>query len=226
MTPTSDPASTLRAGLATLGLGPGCPKGAQDGTDGSRPDATLADRLLAYLDLIQQWNRAYNLTAIRDPHEMVVKHLLDSLAIHPHVRGSLADVGSGAGLPGIPLALAVPGLRVTLIETAGKKARFMREAVRQLGLTERVRVHDCRAEDVPESGQHDCLAARAFGTLGTILAAGGHLLRPGGRLLAMKGRVPDEEIAALPSGYRHLATHPLAVPGLDAERHLVIVEKV
>lgn len=87
-------------------------------------------------------------------------------------------------------------------------------------------MHDSRAEDVPESGRHDCLAARAFGTLGTILDAGGHLLRSGGRLLAMKGRVPDEEIAALPPGYRHVATHVLAVPGLDAERHLVVVEKL
>ena len=210
MNSLSEPTSTLRAGLVVLGL----------------PDLTLAERLLAYLHLLQQWNRAYNLTAIRDPHEMVVKHLLDSLAIHPHARGSLADIGTGPGLPGIPLALALPELRVSLIETAGKKARFLREATRHLDLSDRVRVHDARAEDVPESGQHDCLAARAFGTLGTILAMGGHLLRPGGRLLAMKGRVPDEEIAVLPPEYRHVATHPLAVPGLEAERHLVIVEKL
>jgi 16S rRNA (guanine527-N7)-methyltransferase len=189
-------------------------------------DATLAPRLLDYLALLLQWNRAYNLTAIRTPAEMVPKHLLDSLAIHPHVHGSLADVGTGPGLPGIPLALALPQLQVSLIETAGKKARFLREAVRRLGLDARVRVHDARAQDVPESGRHDCLAARAFGTLAEILAAGGHLLKPGGRLLAMKGRLPAEEIAALPPGYRHLATHPLAVPGLDAERHLVVVEKL
>lgn len=202
-------APRLRDGLSALGL----------------HDDALADRLLDYLALMLQWNRAYNLTAIRDPGEMVVKHLLDSLSIHPYVSGSLADVGTGPGLPGIPLALALPGLRVSLVETAGKKARFLREAVRHLGLGGRVRVHDARAQDVPESGQHDCLAARAFGTLEEILAAGGHLLRPGGRLLAMKGRVPAEEIAVLPEGYRHLATHPLAVPGLAAERHLVVVEK-
>jgi 16S rRNA (guanine527-N7)-methyltransferase len=208
----TDPASLaprLRAGLAELGLAPD----------------PLADRLLAYLTLLLQWNRAYNLTAIRDPDEMLTKHLLDSLSIHPHVRGSLADIGTGPGLPGIPLALALPGLQVSLVETAGKKARFLREAVRHLGL-EGVRVHDARAQDVPETGRHDCLAARAFGTLGEILAAGGHLLKSGGRLLAMKGREPAEEIAALPDGYRHLATHPLAVPGLEAERHLVVVEKL
>jgi 16S rRNA (guanine527-N7)-methyltransferase len=204
------PAANLRDGLHALGLAPD----------------QLADALDAYLALLSQWNRAYNLTAIRDPAEMVVKHLLDSLAIHPWARGSLADIGTGPGLPGIPLALALPELQVSLVETAGKKARFLREAVRQLQLAPRARVHDARAQDVAESGQHDCLAARAFGTLGEILAAGGHLLKPGGRLLAMKGRVPAEEIAALPAGYRHLATHPLAVPGLDAERHLVVVEKL
>jgi 16S rRNA (guanine527-N7)-methyltransferase len=200
----------LRDGLAQLGL----------------PAAALEAPLRRYLDLLQQWNRAYNLTAIRDPGEMVVKHLLDSLAIHAWARGSLADIGTGPGLPGIPLALALPALEVSLVETAGKKARFLREAVRHLDLGARVRVHDARAQDVPESGRHDCLAARAFGTLDQILAAGGHLLKPGGRLLAMKGRVPAEEIAALPSGYVHVATHPLVVPGLDAERHLVVVEKL
>lgn len=202
-------AAILRDGLQQFGLA----------------DEALAAALEDYLALMVQWNRAYNLTAIRDPHEMVVKHLLDSLTILPWVHGSLADVGTGPGLPGIPLALARPGLRVSLVETAGKKARFLREAVRRLGLEARVRVHDARAQDVAEDGVHDCLAARAFGTLGEILAAGGHLLKPGGRLLAMKGRVPVEEIAALPAGYVHVATHPLTVPGLDAERHLVVVEK-
>jgi 16S rRNA (guanine527-N7)-methyltransferase len=202
-------APRLRAGLTELGL----------------PADPLAERLLAYLALLLQWNRAYNLTAIREPDEMIAKHLLDSLSIHSHVSGSLADIGTGPGLPGIPLALADPDLSVSLVETAGKKARFLREAVRHLGLA-RVRVFDSRAQDVPESGQHDCLAARAFGTLEEILAAGGHLLKSKGRLLAMKGRVPAEEIAALPNGFRHLATHRLAVPGLDAERHLVVVEKL
>lgn len=185
----------------------------------------LAARLLEYLALLVQWNRAYNLTAIRDPEDMLVKHLLDSLVIAPYVQGRVADVGTGAGLPGIPLALNDPQLQVSLIETAGKKARFLREAVRQLGLA-KVTVHACRAEDVAEPGQYDQLIARALSTLEGILTVGGHLLRPGGRLLAMKGRVPEEEIAALPAGYRHVATHPLQVPGLAAERHLVIVEKI
>jgi 16S rRNA (guanine527-N7)-methyltransferase len=210
MSPPLSLAAELRPGLIDLGFS----------------DESLASQLVQYLTLLVQWNRAYNLTAIRDPQEMLSKHLLDSLSIHPHVNGTLADIGTGPGLPGSPLALAMPELQLSLIETAGKKARFLREAVRQLGLAGRVRVHDARAQDVPESATHDCLAARAFGTLGQILAAGGHLLKPGGRLLAMKGRVPTDEITALPHGYRHLATHPLAVPGLDAERHLVIVEKL
>ncbi len=198
----------LDAGLQQLGL--------------ARPG--LARALLGYQALMLQWNRAYNLTAIREPREMLSKHLLDSLAIAPFVSGRVADIGTGAGLPGIPLAIHNPSLRVSLVETVGKKARFLREAVRHLGLVQ-VSVHACRAEDVPESGQHDQLIARALGTLDGILSAGGHLLRPGGRLLAMKGRIPDDEIAALPQGYRWIATHPLVVPGLHAERHLVVVEK-
>lgn len=198
----------LERGLAELGL-------AKSG---------LAARLLEYLALLVQWNKAFNLTAIRDPEEMLVKHLLDSLSIAPFVSGRVADIGTGAGLPGIPLALNDPELRVSLVETVGKKARFLREAVRQLELIN-VSVHACRAEDVPESGQHDQLIARALDTLDGILSVGGHLLRPGGQLLAMKGRAPEEEILALPSGYRHIATHTLVVPGLGAERHLVIVEK-
>lgn len=199
----------LRAGLAELGI-----------------DSDHAEALLDYLALLIRWNATYNLTAIRDPAEMVVKHLLDSLSMHAHVHGaSLIDIGTGPGLPGIPLAIVRPGLRVSLVETAGKKARFLREAVRRTGLVDRVAVHACRAEQVDESGRHDQLTARALGTLAEILRLGGHLLAPGGCLLAMKGRVPDEEIAALPEGYRLEQVVPLRVPGLDAERHLVIVRK-
>jgi len=189
------------------------------------PEA-LDEPLLAYLGLLAQWNQAYNLTAIRDPAEMLVKHLFDSLVIHPYlpINARLVDIGSGAGLPAIPLALARADLRVTLIETAGKKARFLREAVRALGLGERVRVLAARAEAVDEAGSYDCLSARAFGTLAQILAIGGHLLRPGGQLIALKGRDPVAELAELGPGWRHVATHPLVVPGLDAERCLCVVE--
>ncbi|MRH01609.1 16S rRNA (guanine(527)-N(7))-methyltransferase RsmG [Xanthomonas sontii] len=187
--------------------------------------AALAPPLLAYLALLTRWNRTYNLTAIRDPHEMVTRHLLDSLAMQPFAQeGALADLGTGPGLPGIPLAIARPQLRVTLVESNGKKARFLREAVRQLRL-DNARVAESRAEALDEAGAYDLLTARALDTLAGIVAVGGHLLRPGGRLLAMKGVRPDEEIAALPPGWVAPTVHPLQVPGLGADRHLVVVER-
>jgi 16S rRNA (guanine527-N7)-methyltransferase len=197
----------LDTGLAALGL-----------------DTALATPLLDYLALLDRWNRTYNLTAIRDPREMVAKHLLDSLAMHAHVRntGTLADLGSGAGLPGIPLAIAVPALEVALVESNGKKARFLREAVRTLRLRN-ARVAEVRAEAFDEPGMFDAITARALATLAELLAVGAHLLRPGGRLLAMKATLPHDEIAALSPGWRVEAVHPLVVPGLDAERHLVVV---
>ena len=199
----------LDAGLAALGL-----------------HEDLAPPLLAYLALLDRWNRTYNLTAIREPRDMVAKHLLDSLAMQPFVRdlGTLADLGAGAGLPGIPLAIACPQLQVTLVESNGKKARFLREAVRTLGLAG-ARVAESRIEAVADAGAYDAITARALATLPLLLALGGHLLKPGGRLLAMKGAVPDEEIAALPDGWRVETIQPLLVPGLDAERHLVVVRR-
>jgi 16S rRNA (guanine527-N7)-methyltransferase len=158
---------------------------------------------------------------------MLVKHLLDSLAMAPYVRdlGTLADLGTGPGLPGIPLALATPGLAVALVESNGKKARFLRECVRQLGLAPRVRVLESRAEAVAEPGAFEAITARALDRLVGILEVGGHLVAPGGRLLAMKGVHPAEEIAELPSGWVGGAVHRLSVPGLEGERHLVEVRR-
>jgi 16S rRNA (guanine527-N7)-methyltransferase len=198
----------LDSGLAALGLAP----------------VPLADRLLDYLALLVRWNAAYNLTAIRDPAEMVSKHLLDSLAVAPFVRGKLADIGSGAGLPGIPLALALAELDVTVVESNGKKARFMREAQRHLGLTN-LAVAESRAEALNAPAQFDCLVSRAFGSLAEFVRVGAHLLGDGGRLLAMKGQEPADEIAALPAGWRVSAVHALDVPGLTARRNLLIVER-
>ncbi len=197
----------LEQGLAALGLDTGA----------------LAPRLLDYLALLARWNRTYNLTAIRDPQAMVTRHLLDSLAMQPFVpAGTLADLGTGPGLPGIPLAIARPDVRVTLVESNGKKARFLREAVRTLGLTN-ARVAESRAEALDEPGAYDAITARALDTLAGIVAVGGHLLKPGGQLLAMKGVRPDDEIAALPAGWALRALHPLHVPGLSEERHLAMV---
>ncbi|MBS0211745.1 MAG: 16S rRNA (guanine(527)-N(7))-methyltransferase RsmG [Proteobacteria bacterium] len=198
----------LAAGLAALRL----------------PGEPLAARLLAYLDLLLRWNAAYNLTAIREPAQMVRLHLLDSLSIVPFVGGALADIGSGAGLPGIPLALAVPGLQVTSIESAGKKARFQRQAQRELGL-DNFTVVAARAEAFAPERRFDCLVSRAFGSLAQFVRVGGHLLAPGGQLLAMKGADPAAEVAALPAGWQVTAMHALDVPGLDARRHLLVIER-
>ncbi len=200
----------LAAGLEALGL-----------------PAALATPLLAYLALLARWNATYNLTAIRDPREMLVKHLLDSLAMQPYVRdlATLADLGTGPGLPGIPLAIATPALQVTLVESNGKKARFLREAARQLKLAN-VQVAESRIEAFRPEATFDAITARALATLPLILELGGHLPGPNGRLLAMKGVLPEDEIAALPAGWHLQAVHPLTVPGLGAERHLLEVVRV
>ena len=176
-------------------------------------------KLLAYLDLLAHWNRANNLTAVRDRGEMVPRHLLDSLAVLPFVHGeSLADIGSGAGLPGIPLAIARPDLAVTLIESNGKKARFLREAVRALPLPN-VAVEQARVQDV--AGRFDTVTARAFSGLADMLAWGGHLLADEGRWLALKGRADQDEIAGVPEGFRVVAVHQVRVPGTEAERCVI-----
>ncbi|GAB2506111.1 16S rRNA (guanine(527)-N(7))-methyltransferase RsmG [Lysobacter humi (ex Lee et al. 2017)] len=209
----SDLRPMLESGLTALGL-----------------DAAHAPRLLDYLALLLRWNAAYNLTAIRDPREMVTKHLLDSLAMHAYVDplhaagGALADLGTGAGLPGIPLAIVKPGLRVTLVESAGKKARFMRQAIRELGLPG-ARVAESRIEALDEPGGYAAITARALATIPLILELGGHLLSKDGVLLAMKGVHPADELAQLPPGWRLHSSDPLDVPGLGAERHLVVVAR-
>ncbi len=185
----------------------------------------LAPPLLAYLALLVRWNATYNLTAIRDPREMVTKHLLDSLAMAPYVPDApLADLGTGPGLPGIPLAIARPGCTVTLVESNGKKARFLREAVRTLKLPN-ARVAESRAEALAEPGAYAAITARALATLDRIIEVGGHLLAPGGQLLAMKAGTVAEEAAALPPGWRLAGGHELHVPGLEATRQLAVVER-
>ena len=176
-------------------------------------------KLLAYLDLLAKWNRAYNLTAVRDPEDMVSRHLLDSLAVLPFMRGSsLADLGSGAGLPGIPLAIARPEIAVTLVESNGKKTRFLREAVRSLPLAN-VTVAQARVQDT--AGEFDTLTARAFARLPDMLAWGRHLLAPEGRWLALKGHADPAELDAVPRGFRVVAVHALTVPGTNGERCVV-----
>lgn len=180
-------------------------------------------QLLDYQALLERWNGTYNLTAVRDAAEMVTRHLLDSLAVLPFVRGAtLADLGTGPGLPGIVLAIAAPGREILLVDSNGKKVRFLREAIRVLKL-DGVRAVQSRVEDV--QGQFDCVTARAFASMADMLGWGGHLLAPDGIWLAMKGRRPDDELPGIPAGFAVRGVHPLAVPGLDAERHLLVLER-
>jgi len=187
---------------------------------------SLTAPLLEYLALLQRWNHTYNLTAIRDPQAMVTRHLLDSLALVAHLARvrTLADLGTGPGLPGIPLAIALPSLHVTLVEANGKKARFLREAVRALAL-DNAAVVQSRIEAFAPPAPFDAITARALGTLADILTLGGHLLHQNGQLLAMKGTCPHAEIAALPGSWQLNAVHRLAVPGLEGERHLVVIAR-
>lgn len=207
MTERSVLQTQLEQGLHTLGL--------------VLPADAVA-QLLDYLALLQRWNAAYNLTAIREPGEMVVRHLLDSLAILPYVEGqTLADLGTGPGLPGIPLAIAQPGRQVLLVDSNGKKVRFLREAIRALKL-DGVQAVQSRVEAV--EGQFDCVTARAFASLSDMLTWGGHLLAPHGVWLAMKGKALDEELQAVPSAFEIRGIHTLKVPGLEpAERRLIVL---
>ena len=181
-------------------------------------------RLLTYLALLDKWNRVYNLTAVRETERMVSHHLLDSLAIVPYVETErVLDVGSGGGLPGIPLAIARPELQVTLIDSVAKKTAFLLQAKAELGL-ENVSVVTGRVETFQDAKGFETITSRAFSDLKEFVTLTRHLLAPGGRWLAMKGLYPHEEIAALPDGVRVSANPVLSVPHLDATRHLIILE--
>ena len=185
-----------------------------------------AARLLEFVELLLRWNQAYNLTAVRDPSEMVVKHLLDSLAVLPYVRGTpVQDVGAGAGLPGIPLAIALPDTRFVLLDSNGKKTRFMVQAAASLKL-HNVEVVQSRAEGYRPAEPFATVLSRAFASLGEFLRLAGGGCASGGRLLAMKGAYPDEELRDIPEGFRVVGVHPLTVPGLNAERCVVEIEKL
>jgi len=188
------------------------------------------DKLAAYLGLLAKWNRTYNLTAIREPEKMVTHHVLDSLAVLPHLGApdanslALLDVGSGAGVPAIPLAIARPTWRVVALDSSHKKGAFVQQAVVELGL-ENVEAIIVRVEDYRPSKPFDVVISRAFSDLATFAESSIRHLAPGGRLVAMKGVRPDEEISQLPSTVRLVATPTLAVPGIDAARHLVVMER-
>ncbi len=184
-------------------------------------DAAQCRALLRLVDELVQGNAQFNLTAIRDRPGMLRKHVLDSLSVQPYLRGErVADVGTGAGFPGLALAIVNPRRRMTLIEATGKKARFVEQTAERIGCRN-VSIVNSRAETYRPFELFDTVVARALSSLADFVAYAGHLCTPGGRLLAMKGKRPDEEISALPRSFRVLAVHRLKVPGLTDERHLV-----
>ena len=205
-------AQMLRQGLAELGQA--LPSGAEQ-------------KLLSFLELLRHWNRTINLTAVREIDDMVAAHLLDSLAIRPWLAGErILDVGSGAGLPGIPLAIVEPHRSFVLLDSAAKRCRFLTQAVVELGLAN-VRVENRRVEDYlvssDEGPSFSTITARAFSSLDKFVAAAGHLLDDRGSLLAMKGKMPRDELNELPDEWRLQHAEKLVIPGLAAERHLLIL---
>ncbi len=202
----------LASGIAALGLA---------------LDSAQRAQLAAYIALLAKWNKTYNLTAIREPARMVTHHLLDSLAVVPHLPATsgarILDVGSGGGVPGIPLAIARPDAHVVMIDSNHKKASFLLQAAIELGLRN-VESHALRVEDFAPAKPFDVVISRAFSDLAAFALAGARHLAPQGRLFAMKGVHPDEELAQLPHEFVVVAKPALAVPGLDAARHLVIMQ--
>ena len=205
----TDVEQRITDGLAQLGVAAG-------------PDPAAA--LLRYLTLLQQWNRAYNLTSVTGLDDMAVRHILDSATARPYLSGAaILDAGTGAGLPGIPLALLEPSRRFTLLDSVGKKVRFLHQAVAELGLVN-VALAQARLEDWQPQELFDTVICRAFGTLAEFVAACGRLVTPAGRLVAMKGRHPADEVCAVPGPWCVVALERVTVPGLDAERHIVVLE--
>ena len=216
MSITMDPAARLRAGASALGLS---------------LDPQQVASLLAYQGLLGKWNRVYNLTAIRRAEDMLTHHLLDSLAAVPHlmrwatrdgVPPRVLDVGSGGGLPGIPLAIAAPALEVTMVDIVQKKTAFLTQCKAELGLRN-AHVHWGRVEQLQDARGYGVITSRAFAELADFVTWAGHLLAPGGHFVAMKGVHPGAEAQALPAGWAVTAIERLQVPGLDAERHLVVI---
>jgi 16S rRNA (guanine527-N7)-methyltransferase len=182
------------------------------------------EQLLAYISLLGKWSKTYNLTAIKDPMDLVTLHLLDSLAILPHLVGDrFIDVGSGAGLPGIPLAIMRPKDHFVLLDSNGKKTRFLFQVRTQLKLTNTTEVNT-RAEGYTPQSKFDAVLTRAFSDLPTMLQNCHHLIKENGLFLAMKGKWPQREIDQMPSGYGLLSTAKLCIPGVEGDRHLIKIK--
>lgn len=180
--------------------------------------------LLAYLDMLERWNKTFNLTAIRDPMQMINLHLLDSLAVLPHIgdKKNLIDVGTGPGLPGIPLAIMHPDKNFTLLDSAGKKTRFLFQVRSELGLNNVLEVNK-RAESFIPQTPYDAVLSRAFSSIPDMLKVCQHLVTDTGCFIAMKGKLPESELSAIPKGYKVTDLCRLHIPDVDGERHLITI---
>ena len=189
---------------------------------------TLPDRqkalLVAYVDMLNKWNKAYNLTSVRDPQEMLIRHILDSIVVAPHLKGSrFIDVGTGPGLPGIPLAIVLPECQFTLLDSLGKRVRFLRQVQHELKL-ENITPVQSRVEAFPAEPPFDGVISRAFASISDMVNWCQHLPGEQGLFYALKGQRPDDEIAVLPEGFSVQEIVPLKVPELEGERHLVTIK--
>lgn len=184
----------------------------------------VQDQMIQYINLLAKWNRTYNLTAVRDPKQMITRHLLDSMSILPYVKGDyVLDIGSGAGLPGIPLALCLPDLDFTLLDSNGKKTRFMTQVVKELRL-DNVSVVKSRVEEYIPDIKFDTIMSRAFSSIGNLMKEATHLSQDSGIILAMKGTYPLAEMDEIENSEELVDIVRLDVPGVDAERHIGIVK--
>jgi len=195
----------------------------------AQTDIVLSDKqqqqLVAYVELLDKWNKAYNLTSVRDPKEMMVKHIMDSLVVAPHLTGKhYIDVGTGPGLPGIVLAIALPDTQFVLLDSLGKRVRFLMQVKHALGL-DNVTPVQSRVEEYQPSVKLDGVLSRAFASLQDMVQWCSHLIDDSGRFIALKGQFPDEELENLPAGTKFEQDISLDVPKLDAERHLIILSK-
>lgn len=180
-------------------------------------------KLITYLDLLHQWNKVFNLTAIRDEHQSVLLHILDSLSIRNYVQGTrILDVGSGAGLPGIPLALAFPEKQFVLLDSNNKKTRFLRQVMYELNL-KNIEVIHARCQQFQDEKRFDTILSRAFASIKVMLDTTHHLLAEHGQFLMMKGVYPEDEIREIPDKFKLLNVHKLEIKGLDAQRHIVLI---
>jgi 16S rRNA (guanine527-N7)-methyltransferase len=205
-------AAQLAAGINELGL---------------TLDVAQQEKLLAYVALLNKWNKVYNLTAVREPERMIGLHILDSLALVPHLSGAntILDVGSGGGLPGVCVAIAAPALEITMLDSLQKKTTFLRQAIGELSL-KNAQVVCQRVENFQPEHQFDIVTSRAFAELADFVNGAKHLVAPNGKMLAMKGVYPHDEIARMPQTHKVTEVIELNVPQIEGQRHLVVIEPI